>query len=280
MLSLSSTYRPVLSRLPWCGRVSFCVTSCLVTSGSGGVRPLLRRALAVCLAAAFLGFLAPVDIAQAQMFRTYRVVVHPDNPLPAVPTSEVSDIFLGKKAEWSGGIAVRVVERPIRSEIRGAFTHDIHDRSVESVHQLWQRRILTGRVLAPDLADTDEEVLRIVASDPGAIGYVSADTPLRGVREMPVVEVPERISYQAPRYTETARRARVQGVVLLRLEVDEEGRVADVDVVKDLPMGLTSEAVRSARSWRYEPALLDDEPVGVSFDVAVRFAIDSGATTR
>lgn len=250
----------------------------VLLSESGGVRPLLRRTLALSLATAFLGLLAPVDTAEAQMFRAYRVVVHPDNRLPAVPTSEISDIFLGKTAEWSGGVALRVVERPIRSEVRAAFTHDMHDRSVESVHQLWQRRILSGRVHAPDLAETDDDVLRIVASDPGAIGYISADTPLRGVRELPVVEVPERISYQPPRYTETARRARVQGVVVLRLEVDEEGRVADVDVVKDLPMGLTSEAVRSARSWRYEPARLDDRPVGVTFDVAVRFAIDGGAT--
>lgn len=248
-------------------------------SESGGVRPLLRRTLAVLFCVVCLGLLAPIR-AEAQMFRTYRVVVHPDNPLPAVPTSEISDIFLGKKEAWPGGVAVRVVERPIRSEIRGAFTHDLHDRSVESVHQLWQRRILSGRVHAPALAETDEEVLRIVGSDPGAIGYVSADAPLQGVREMPVVEVPERVSYQAPRYTDVARRARVQGVVLLRLEVDEEGRVADVDVVKDLPMGLTSEAVRSARTWRYEPARLGDRPVGVSFDVAVRFAIEGGATTR
>ena len=246
----------------------------------GEVRPLLRRVPLVFLLAVAIGILASASIAEAQMARAYRVVVHPDNTLPAVPTSEISDLFLGKKAEWPSGVRVRVVERPIRSEVRGAFTHDMHDRSVESVHQLWQRRILSGRVHAPDLADTDADVLQIVSSDPGAVGYISADTPFRGVRELPVVEVPERVSYQAPRYTEVARRAGVQGVVLLRLEVNEEGRVAGVAVVKDLPMGLTNEAVRSARSWRYEPARLGDRPVGVSFDVAVRFSIEGGSTTR
>lgn len=240
----------------------------------------LSLSSSVALVAAFVLLLGlPASGASAQMERAYRVVVHPDNPLPAVPTSEVSDLFLGKQANWPHGVAVRVVERPVRSELRSYFTHDLHDRSVESVHQLWQRRILTGRVSAPDLADTDAEVLRIVASDPGAVGYVAADTPLQGVRELPVVEVPERLTYRAPRYTEVARRAGVQGVVLLRLEVDEEGKVADVDVRKDLPMGLTNEAVRSARAWRYEPARLDGRPVGVSFDVAVRFALDDGQVT-
>lgn len=243
--------------------------------------PVARTLAVLILSGLFLsGLMLTASAADAQMHRAYRVVVHPENPLPAIPTSEVSDLFLGKKDAWPHGVAVRVVERPIRSELRGAFTHDMHDRSVESVHQLWQRRILSGRVHAPDLAESDADVLRIVASDPGAVGYISADTRLVGVRELPVVDQPERVTYHPPRYTETARRAGVQGVVLLRLEVDEEGKVAEVDVVKDLPMGLTSEAVRSARTWRYEPALLDDRPVGVSFDVAVRFAIESGATTR
>lgn len=249
------------------------------SSRSGDARSLPRRIPALLLVAC-CGFLASSEASDAQMFRAYRVVVHPDNPLPAVPTSEISDLFLGKKEAWPDGVRVRVVERPIRSEVRAAFTHDMHDRSVESVHQLWQRRILSGRVRAPDLADSDADVVRIVSSDPGAVGYVAADTPLQGVRELPVVEVPERLSYQPPRYTDVARRAGVQGVVLLRLEVDAEGRVSGVDVVKDLPMGLTGEAVRSARTWRYEPARLDDEPVGVSFDVAVRFAIDGDAAVR
>lgn len=234
----------------------------------------------VALLCASLGLALSASTADAQSFRSYRVVVHPDNPATALPTSEVSDLFLGKTQRWSHGPGVRVVDQDLRSPVRSAFTHDMHDRSVESVHQLWQRRIMSGRAQAPTVVTSDADVLQAVSSDPGAVGYVSSDAPLRGVRELPVVELPERVVFQAPSYTEAARRAGVQGVVVLRLTVDEAGEVADVQVVKDLPMGLVSQAVRSARTWRYEPAVLDDRPVRLSFDVAVRFDLDGSSTTR
>lgn len=252
---------------------------CRLSSPCPPLKAFRSSAIVIAVLAISASLYGP-GLCEAQSERAYRIVVHPDNPISALPTSEASDLFLGKTQTWAHGPSVRVVERPLRSALRGAFTHDMHDRSVESVYQLWQRRILSGRVKAPDLADSDADVLRIVASDPGAVGYVSADTDLIGVRELPVVEVPERIAYQAPQYTSAARQAGVQGVVVLRLSVDEEGRVSNVGVIKDLPMGLTSEATRSARLWRYEPAHVGDRPVGVSFDVAVQFAIQGTSSTR
>jgi TonB family protein len=73
-----------------------------------------------------------------------------------------------------------------------------------------------------------------------------------------------------PVYPELAKRARVQGSVILVVTVDEEGNVADIKVTKGHP--LLDEAAKSAVSqWKYSPTLLNGEPVPVIATVTVIF---------
>lgn len=87
------------------------------------------------------------------------------------------------------------------------------------------------------------------------------------------IEKPVRLHAVQPRYTEIARKTRTQGVVILQTVIDVEGRVTDVEVLRGLPMGLTEEAVRAVREWRFEPARLDGRPVAVYFTLTVRFEL-------
>jgi protein TonB len=73
-----------------------------------------------------------------------------------------------------------------------------------------------------------------------------------------------------PVYPELARRARVSGVVILEVTVNEEGVVSDVRVLRGYPL-LDEEAVRAVRQWRYSPTLLSGEPVPVIATVTVVF---------
>ena len=85
------------------------------------------------------------------------------------------------------------------------------------------------------------------------------------------VRAPVKIFAPEPRYTEEARRARIQGMVILRAVIDEHGDVADVKVLKDLPLGLVESAIETVKQWKYEPATLDGEPVPVYFIISVGF---------
>ncbi len=84
---------------------------------------------------------------------------------------------------------------------------------------------------------------------------------------------PERIFGPTPRYTEEGRQSRTQGVVILEAIVDEEGNVDEVKVLKGLPNGLSDEAVLTASTWKYKPALLDGEPVPVFLNLTIRFSL-------
>ena len=84
---------------------------------------------------------------------------------------------------------------------------------------------------------------------------------------------PKRTYAPRPNYTEEARRARIQGVVILQAVVDAVGQVGYVKVLKGLPEGLTESAVQVVEQWRYEPATLNGEPVPVYINLTVNFSL-------
>ncbi len=89
------------------------------------------------------------------------------------------------------------------------------------------------------------------------------------------VDPPRVLHRVEPRYTETARKIRVEGVVVLSLLIDTGGRVADVTVLRGLPFGLTENAVSAARQWQFEPCTFNGDPVNVRYTLTVRFRIAS-----
>jgi protein TonB len=78
-----------------------------------------------------------------------------------------------------------------------------------------------------------------------------------------------------PKYTETARTARVSGIVIVEAIIDKSGHVDQVRVVKGLPMGLSEEAERAVRQWHFRPGTLNGQPVDVIFNLTVNFKLTS-----
>jgi protein TonB len=76
-----------------------------------------------------------------------------------------------------------------------------------------------------------------------------------------------------PRYTEIARKARLQGMVVLEAIIDERGNVVNVRVLRGLPMGLTDEAMAAVSQWKFRPATLAGRPVKVYFSLRVDFLV-------
>jgi protein TonB len=75
-----------------------------------------------------------------------------------------------------------------------------------------------------------------------------------------------------PEYPELAKRARVQGIVLLQVTVDETGNVTDINIIRGHPL-LNQAAVDAVRQWKYSPTLLNGEPVPVIATVTVNFVL-------
>jgi protein TonB len=81
-----------------------------------------------------------------------------------------------------------------------------------------------------------------------------------------------------PVYPELAKRARVEGRVLLAVTVDEEGSVFEIRVIAGHPL-LVEAALSAVRQWKYSPTLLDGKPVAAIITVTVRFSFAASGET-
>ena len=82
---------------------------------------------------------------------------------------------------------------------------------------------------------------------------------------------PEKLSGPNPVYPEAARRARIQGVVVLECTIGKQGDVQEVKVLRPLPLGLTEAAVDAVKKWKFKPSTLNGKPVEVLYILTVRF---------
>jgi TonB family protein len=81
-----------------------------------------------------------------------------------------------------------------------------------------------------------------------------------------------------PIYPELAKRARVQGKVVLMVTVDEQGYVSDARVMEGHPL-LNDAAVSAVKKWRYSPTLLNGAPVPVIATVTIVFNLAEAPST-
>ena len=76
-----------------------------------------------------------------------------------------------------------------------------------------------------------------------------------------------------PEYTEEARRARIQGTVILRIEVDASGRARNITVRQSLGLGLDQRAVEAVTQWKFRPGYAGGRPVVTTALVEVNFRL-------
>jgi protein TonB len=74
-------------------------------------------------------------------------------------------------------------------------------------------------------------------------------------------------------YTDAARRANLNGEVLLEIVVRRDGTVGDIRVLQRLGSGLDERAIHAVRQWRFAPARLKGTPVDVIVEVSVEFKL-------
>jgi TonB family protein len=84
---------------------------------------------------------------------------------------------------------------------------------------------------------------------------------------------PQEIDRVMPRYPAAARRASVQGSVVVRGIVRRDGSIDNVEIIQDLPHGLGEEARRAVSRWRFRPATFRGEPIDVYYTVTVNFRL-------
>jgi TonB family protein len=85
------------------------------------------------------------------------------------------------------------------------------------------------------------------------------------------VSPPKPIYQPDPEYSEEARKAKYQGVVVLAMVIGPDGHPRDIRVQRSLGLGLDEKAMEAVRTWRFEPAKKDGQAVAVAVNIEVSF---------
>jgi len=76
-----------------------------------------------------------------------------------------------------------------------------------------------------------------------------------------------------PVYPPLARQTRIQGTVKLHAIIAKDGTIQNLEVIAGHPL-LVQAALDAVRQWRYQPTLLNGEPVEVDTTIDVIFSLN------
>lgn len=89
----------------------------------------------------------------------------------------------------------------------------------------------------------------------------------------PCAIAPTAIHAPNPEYSEDARNARIEGIVILWTIVGVDGRAHDIRVTRVLGHGLDEQAIGTLKQWTFKPGTSDGVPVPVAVNVQINFRL-------
>ena len=147
----------------------------------------MRGTGVILLALALLGAVAAPVGADTRYAPEMRIIVNPGNPVTWLDRRFVADVFLKKVTRWpQHDEVIRPVDLEGGSSVRRRFSDEVLKRSVSAVKTYWQQMVFSGRGVPPPEMDSEEQVVRFVLRNPGAIGYVSGSAAIDNARVVPL----------------------------------------------------------------------------------------------
>jgi protein TonB len=91
-----------------------------------------------------------------------------------------------------------------------------------------------------------------VLVEPDAPGQESREA-LR-TRKAQGITQPEIILKVNPKYPEEAKKEKIEGIVILEIIIEPDGKVSDIKALQDPDSRLTAAAIEAVRQWQFQPA--------------------------
>jgi len=102
---------------------------------------------------------------------------------------------------------------------------------------------------------------RIIQEEKPPADYVPYEKPPEAIKQVPA------------KYPPAAKKEGIEGTVWLKTLVDEEGRVAKVEIQKSEAEVLNQAAVDAVKQWLFKPAIMKGKPVAVWVSIPFRFVL-------
>lgn len=125
----------------------------------------------------------------------------------------------------------------------------------------------TAEVKAGNTVAKEMDNLKLDPNDADSLP-IPADEFL--VTSMPVLVSEVRIPYP-----EEAKKAGIEGPVVMDLLIDEQGKVRQVTVIKGPGFGLNDAALAAIKNFQFRPARIKDQSVAVKIRYTYRFVLEN-----
>ena len=116
--------------------------------------------------------------------------------------------------------------------------------------------------------------LRVDVSAPAAVtGSQSGPTTTpKNISIASGVMAGNKLTGEDPKYPEAAKKAKVQGTVVLDAKISKEGNIEHLKAVSG-PKELLASSISTVKDWKYKPYLLNGEPVEVETTINVVYSL-------
>jgi TonB family protein len=269
----------------------------MVGEARSSARPLLKACVVLSLVAPLIAQVTPGRVRVSERVSQALIVkkVTPAYPQPArkeliqgkvVLTAEINvdgdveQVVLVSGHPWLAPAAVDAVKQwkykpyllngrpvPIESQVSVSFVLEPPEKT--------DGEPSPSVVIAsapPDVQDTGAVVAGIVNSAPVVKPTVALPQRIRVASGVSQTLILKKVN---PEYPDDARRARIQGTVVLTIVISKEGNVAETKLISGHEL-LVPAAMDAVKQWKYKPYLLQGTPVEVETLVQINFTLSGG----
>jgi ABC-type phosphate transport system substrate-binding protein len=115
------------------------------------------------------------------------VIVSAKSPIKSLSNDQASDLFLGKVADFPNGTKATPLDQTEGSAVRDAFYQKSTGKAPAQMKAHWARMLFTGRAQPPVESGDSESIKKLVAANPGLVGYIDKDALDNSVRPVLVI---------------------------------------------------------------------------------------------
>ncbi|MEW6709388.1 MAG: hypothetical protein AB1403_06130 [Candidatus Riflebacteria bacterium] len=113
------------------------------------------------------------------------VIVNNSVAQTEISAKDLSNIFLGKKKSWDGGqkaVPVTLESGPTHENFMKTYLK----KSASQFSTFWKQAIFTGQGIPPKSVNSENDVVKFVSENEGAVGYILSSTPHDNVKTIAV----------------------------------------------------------------------------------------------
>lgn len=183
---------------------------------------------------------------------------NPNSAVPAIPIANADNFPGNQNREYADN--VRAFQTPVRA---ASVERKLPSRKPLGAPVITHHsNTVIGREVPPNITGLNSNTE--ASPNPAAIAaFLPSGGPMKG---------PQLVLKSVPNYPAIAKRAAIEGEVTVDAVIDTNGKLTNMKVVSGQPL-LQQAALDSLRTWKYEPAYLDDKPVPVQTSITVKFRI-------